>query len=208
MCSVYHANMKQDADELFFAFPKKLPKTVGGLSNWNKKLLDDCLFLEFKKRAINAALESVDQEFKEYVSYVRDEGPVGLAARKATGALNRLRIELREELAAIKLAVRIVHDTNELIIGSIVKSAVGPEVLEQVLHTPHPESNLLHGHGWLFEFASGETMRGKGYAPFVTFGTVFDASKVDVIAVSKPNSRVKWNLSGLRGLRCASRRRR
>lgn len=201
--------MKQDQNKLYFAFPRKLPKTVNGLSNWNKKLLDDCLFFEFKKRSINAALEKIEEEFKKYVPYARDEGLPALAARQALRSLNKLKTEFCEELDAIKHTVKIIHDTNELIIGSIIKSAVRTEVLEESLRTPHPESNLLHGDGWLFEIATAEYIRSKGYAPFVAFGTVFDSAlKADVVGVPKPNSRLKWNLSGFRKLRHASRRKR
>lgn len=93
--------------------------------------------------------------------------------------------------------------------GEGIKTSVKKEVTDEWLRVPHPESNLLHGEGWLFEIASAEHLRKKGYAPFVTFGTVFDAAKADIVAVPKPNSRVKWdqNHPTVRKLQRASRHR-
>ncbi len=195
--------MKQNGD-VFFVFPKKLPRTFRGLSAWNKRLLDTCMLLEFKKRALNAALEKINEELKHYVPYLREE-PVALAARQALDALNRLKVEFQEELEVAKHSVKVTHDTNEQIIGFIIKKTVGQEMLEQLLKTEHPESNLLHGDGWLFEVASAELMRKKGYEPFIAFGTVFDSAlKMDVLAV-KSNARLEWNLPTLRKLRRTSK---
>lgn len=190
--------MKQKGTDVVFAFPKRLPKTIGGLSKWNRKLLQDCLRYEFKKKALSTALEKCTTEFKRYVSYARDEGPVGVAARMALKEFNLAKDELQSELDEIKEVVRIIHDTNELIIGSVVKNHLPQESLGGIFSSRHPETNLLHGEGWIQEIASADILTQKGQAAFVAFGTGLDANGFDVIAVANPRSPITWNRKRLR----------
>ena len=164
--------MKQKGD-VFLAFPKKLPKTVGGLAKWNRSLLATCVYLEFRKRAIEAALGRITEEMKIYVKYV-NEDPIAHTARLALGELNRLKRDWIDDLAGLKGAIRIAHDTNEAIIASLVRNFGGESLIKVLQSAPHPETNLLHGEGWLFEVASADVLTGRGHASFVTFGTMFD----------------------------------
>jgi len=190
--------MKQKTENVIFALPKRIPKTVGGLSRWNRELLDLCLLFEFKKRALEAALEKVNEEIRQYVPYTRNAGATERPARAALSALNRVKAELRSQIETIREVVRVVHDSNEVIVGSILRCSVPRDVSEEILARHHPETNLLHGHGWLQEVASAEVLREQGYAPFVTFGTVLDPCGVDVVALAKPKARVKWSPAVLR----------
>ncbi len=190
--------MKQKGTRVVFALPKRLPKTIGGLSNWNRKLLQDCLRYEFKKRALTAALEKCAAEFTRYVPYAHDDGPVGAAARMALKEFNLAKGELQSELDEIKEIVRILHDTNELIVGSVIKDRLPPESFKEVFSDRHPETNLLHGEGWILEIATADILKKKGHAAFVTFGTGLDANGFDVVAVPNPGSPITWNRKRLR----------
>ena len=185
--------MKQKGN-VFLAFPKKLPKTVGGLAKWNRSLLATCVYLEFRKRAIEAALGRITEEMKIYVKYVNEE-PIARTARLALGELNRLKREWIDDLAGLKGAIRIAHDTNEAILASLVRSLGGEPLIKVLQSAPHPETNLLHGEGWLFEVASADVLTGRGHASFITFGTMFDPGGFDVISFPSPRAQVKWKIT-------------
>jgi hypothetical protein len=185
--------MKQKG-EAFLALPKRLPKTVGGLAKWNRGLLETCVYLEFRKRAIEAALKRITEETKVYVKYVNEE-PIARTARLALAELNRLKRDWVDDLAGLKGAIRIVHDTNEAILASLVRNVGGEQLIRAFHSVPHPETNLLHGEGWLFEVASADVLTARGHASFVTFGTIFDPGGFDVISFSSPRARVKWKIA-------------
>jgi len=53
---------------------------------------------------------------------------------------------------------------------------------------------LAHGEGWLLEVLSANHLREQGKVAFVTFGTMFDPAKFDVIAFDGPRRRVQWKM--------------
>lgn len=55
--------MKQRG-EVNLVFPKKKPKTLQAVHRWHRKLLDDCIFLELQKRALEAGLKQINEELK------------------------------------------------------------------------------------------------------------------------------------------------
>jgi hypothetical protein len=119
-------------------------------------------------------------------------------AQLALGNLQRLKKEYEEELLSAKEIVRILHDTSELIIVTVARVNLGSdEVVKSFLEDVKRSTNLLHGTtGWLFELLTAEEIEKKGYLPFVTFGTNFDANGFDVIAIPKKlaRSKLKWNI--------------
>jgi hypothetical protein len=100
-----------------------------------------------------------------------------------------------DDLAGLKGAIRIAHDTNEAIIASLVRNFGGESLIKVLQSAPHPETNLLHGVGWLFEVASADVLTGRGHASFVTFGTMFDPGGFDVISFPSPRAQVKWKIT-------------
>jgi hypothetical protein len=185
--------MKQK-DDVFLAFPKKPPTTIGGLARWNRHLLATCAYLEFRKRAIEAAIDKIAEETRLYVKHVTEE-PIARTAKLALRELNQLRREWADDLASVKGAIRIAHDTNEAIIASLVRNTSGGEhLIKKFQSVPHPETNLLHGEGWLFEVASADILTERGYASFVTFGTMFDPGKFDCIGFPRPRTRITWKI--------------
>lgn len=54
-------------------------------------------------------------------------------AKLALEKLNRLKSEWEEEILVISMAIKMVHDTNELIIGNVIRlTPGGPEILQKV----------------------------------------------------------------------------
>ncbi len=189
------ARMKQTKDARIL-FPRKPPRTILAMQRWHQKLLWDCVFFEFKKKALEAALNLVRTEVSRFVMHVRERAGLETQARLALEQLNHLREELAGELTAAKHAVRMIHDTNEVIIGSLIQAHPGGKELCRELQR-HPvlqSTNLLHGDGWLRELLTAAQLRREGKAAFVTFGTLFDPAKFDVVAFERPLRRIRWNL--------------
>jgi hypothetical protein len=187
--------VKQSRDT-HILFPRRQPRTLLAMQRWHEKLLRDCLFFEFKKKALEAALDTIRKEAGPYIAHVREQAGLERVAAAALEQLNRLKKELSDELAAAKEAVRMIHDTNEVIIANLVRARGGGELLTQ-LQGGEPalrSTNLLHGEGWLLEVLSANHLRQQGKVAFVTFGTMFDPAKFDVIAFDGPRRRVQWKM--------------
>jgi hypothetical protein len=186
--------VKQNRD-VYILFPRRQPRTLLAVQRWHEKLLRDCIFFEFKKKALEAALDALRKEAGPYIAHVREQAGLERAATAALEQLNRLKEELSGELAAAKDAVRMIHDTNEVIIANLVRAHGGGEFLTQLQSAPSLRStNLLHGEGWLLEVLSANHLREQGKVAFVTFGTMFDPAKFDVIAFDGPRRRVQWKM--------------
>ncbi len=186
--------MKQSRDT-HILFPRRQPRTLLAMQRWHEKLLRDCLFFEFKKKALEAAHDAIQKEAGPYIAHVREQAGLERVAAAALEQLNRLKKELSDELAAAKEAVRLIHDTNEVIIANLVWAHGGGELLSQLEGEPALRStNLLHGKGWLLEVLSANHLREQGKVAFVTFGTMFDPAKFDVIAFDGPRRRVQWKM--------------
>ena len=184
--------MKQRG-EVKLVFPKKKPKTLQGIHRWHRKLLEDCIFLEFKKRTLEAGLKQINKEIQKYVGWLK-EGlhPAKLALEK----LNLLKSEWEEQLLINSMAIKIAHDTNEVIVGNVIKQTPGgTEIIQKVQQeVVQPGTNLLHEPGWLTEMLSAEHLERQGYTAFLTFGTVFDPGLLaDVIGIPGPRRRrIRW----------------
>ena len=186
--------MKQSKD-VRILFPRRRPRTLLAMQRWHEKLLRDCIFFEFKKKALEASLEALRKEAGPYVAHVREQAGLERVATAALEQLNRLKQELSHELAAAKESVRMIHDANEVIIANLVRAHGGGELLRQLQSEPSlPSTNLLHGEGWLLEMLSASHLREQGKVAFVTFGTMFDPAKFDVIAFDGPRRRVQWKM--------------
>lgn len=197
--------MKQSND-VRILLPGRPPKTIRAVERWHQKLLRDCAFFEFKKKALEAALNAVRVEVDRYSPHVRERAGLESEAKWVLETLNRLKRELSDELASAKLAVRMIHDTNEFIIGNLVQANGGREFIQDLQRQPAMKStNLLHGEGWLLELLSAATLRRDGKAAFVTFGTRFDPAKIDVVAFDRPLRRVRWKLAWPRKRRWSKR---
>jgi hypothetical protein len=173
-------------------FPKKKPKTLFGLYKWHRKLLGNCIFHEFQKRALEAGISEINEEIRKYVHWSKDEtfkDPALLTLKH----LNGLKAKWQRELLLAKQTVRVLHDTNEMIIATLLKAHTDGEIVHHLqIDNVQPGANLLHEPGWLFELSCVEELKKDGKVGFLTFGTVFDANKFDVIAFSKPRRRIKW----------------
>jgi hypothetical protein len=180
--------MKQIKDALF-VFPGRKPKTLLGIYRWHRRILKDCIKFEFKKRALETAINKINDELEYYVSLKNEFS----TAMEAVIALGTIKKEFQNELLITKKIVRVFHDTNEMIIGNLVRSHKGNEIIRHVQNLqPTPGSNILHGHGWLSELEVANIQENKGCLPFITFGTVFDSAGWDIISFSKPRSRIVW----------------
>lgn len=185
--------MKQQERKILLVFPKKKPKAIRGVHKWHCKLLEDCILNEFKKRALEAAIRQIDEEIRKYIQWLkkdnRTKGPILLALK----CLNKLKDSWKEDLIVTKNIIRVIHDTNEMIIGTLVKGHGG----ENIIHHFQKQNaivttNLLHEPGWLYEVLSAEYVKKKGHVGFITFGTLFDPNGFDVIRFSKPGRTIKW----------------
>lgn len=184
--------MKQKRNDPMFAFPKERPKTIRGLHKWHRKLLETCVYFEFEKRALQAGIRHINAEIQKYVAWLKDDGRYG-SAKLALQRLHRLKAEWKEELFAVKQAIRVVHDTNEMIISGLLRSLGGEEFVRRLVERGAlGTGNLLHEPGWLAEVEYAEHLRKEGYAAFLTFGTLFDARGFDAVAIPRPGRRIKW----------------
>jgi hypothetical protein len=180
--------MKQ-VENLLFVFPRRKPKTLLGIYRWHRKILKDCIKFEFKKRTLEAAINRINEELRFYVSLKSEIS----TAKEALVALGTLKKEFQHELQVTKKVVRVLHDTNEIIIGSLVRSHKGNEIIRHVENLqPTPGSSILHGHGWLHELEVAEILKSEGHLPFITFGTAFDSAGWDIISFPKPLRRIAW----------------
>lgn len=180
--------MKQIENPLF-VFPRRKPKTLLGIYRWHRKILKDCIKFEFKKRALEAAINNINEELHHYVSLKKKFA----TATEALVELGTLKKEFQDELLITKKIVKVFHDTNEMIIGNLVRSHKGNEIIQhsQKLQ-PTPGSNILHGNGWLSELEAAQIQENERYLPFITFGTIFDSAGWDIISFVKPRRRIVW----------------
>jgi hypothetical protein len=186
--------MKQRQERPLFVFPKKKPKTILGLYKWHRKLLEDCVFHEFEKRALEAGISKINEEILKYVHWSNDE-TLKDSALLTLKHLNRLKAKWEEERAVAKQVVRVLHDTNEMIIVNLLKAHTDGETVRHLqTDSVQRSANLLHEPGWLFELSCAEELEKDGRVGFLTFGTVFDAKGFDVIGFSRPRRRVKFNM--------------
>lgn len=197
--------MKQ-LNDAYLLFPARRPRTIRAVERWHQKLLRDCAYWEFKKKALEAALRALRGELDHYVHHVREQAGLESEAKWVLNTLNRLRTELADELAVAKQAVRMIHDTNEFIIGNLVQAAGGRKAVQELQRQPTIRAtNLLHGDGWLLELLSAASLRREGKAAFVTFGTMFDPAGLDVVAFDQPLKRVRWQRPWPRKRKLSSR---
>jgi hypothetical protein len=184
--------MKQKRDDPMFAFPKERPKTIRGLHRWHRKLLEDCVYFEFEKRALEAGVGHINREIQKYVRWLREDEPES-AAVLALDRLQRLKGEWKEDLATVKQVIRVLHDTNEWIIRSLLLSRGGEEMIRQFDERRDARTgNLLHEPGWLTEVRAMQDQAKQGRAVFLTFGTMFDARGFDMLVFPSLGSRIKW----------------
>lgn len=186
--------MKQRPNDVRFLIPKRLPRTLRGLYGFHKKLREEAIYGEFKKRALRGAIASVNAEIEKYVGWLKDNKTWIEPAKLALQILNDLKAQLERELKATQLDVEVVHDTNELIIRGLHGTSQSEEwqryvrTLKQTRRT-----NMLHEPGWLYEMAFANELERRGQAAFMTFGTIFDPHGFDVISVPMARTRVNWN---------------
>jgi len=184
--------VKQRRHDPMFAFPRDRPKTIRGLEKWHRGLLEICIDMEFEKRALEAGIGRFNREIQNYVGWSRQEGPSN-PALLTLDRLNRLKAKWKENLAFAKEVIRVAHDTNEMIVGTLLQAFGGENIIRHFEQQEVPASgDLLHEPGWLFEVQIADHLREQGYAAFVTFGTIFDAKGFDVLAMSRSRRRIEW----------------
>ncbi|MGD0205900.1 MAG: hypothetical protein ABSB57_05645 [Dehalococcoidia bacterium] len=148
--------------------------------------------MEFEKRALEAGIGRFNREIQNYVGWSRQEGPSN-PALLTLDRLNRLKAKWKENLAFAKEVIRVAHDTNEMIVGTLLQAFGGENIIRHFEQQEVPASgDLLHEPGWLFEVQIADHLREQGYAAFVTFGTIFDAKGFDVLAMSRSRRRIEW----------------
>jgi len=185
--------VKQKQKHPLFVFPRKKPKTILGLYKWHRKLLEDCVFCEFEKRVLEAGINRINEEIQKYVHWSKDE-TLKDSALLAVKHLNRLKAKWEEELSVAKQTARVLHDTNEMIIATLLKAHSDKIVRHFQADSVQPGANLLHEPGWLFELSCAEELKKDGQVGFLTFGTMFDAKGFDVVAFPRPRRRIKWGI--------------
>ena len=79
--------MKQIKNTLF-VFPRRKPKTLLGIYRWHRKILKDCIKFEFKKRALETAINNINEELRYYVS-LKNEFATAKEALVALGTLKK-----------------------------------------------------------------------------------------------------------------------
>jgi len=185
--------MKKE-DELI-VIPQKKPETIKDVLDWHKKLLSDCLKYEIKKQVIESSISELNRLIEETVTLLGEE-VYSSAAKLKLQSINELLEEARENLLATKTIIKTLHRSNEAIIGSVVKSAMGEEkTIELSRQQAGTRPNLLHGHGWMLEYQAAKEQWEKGKAAFLTFGTFMDPAKVDLIVISKAlDEKVEFDL--------------
>lgn len=184
--------MKQQDKWHLFVYPRKKPKTILALHKWHRWLLNDCIKQEFEKRALETGIRQINEDIKKYVGLAKVDATKN-SARLALRHLNLLKKKWEEQLFVVKRVVKILHDTNEMIIANLLKAHIGEAYMAEVAsESTLPGSNLLHEPGWLFEVSCAEILEKKRHAGFVTFGTVFDQKKIDVMAFPNPRRRIEW----------------
>lgn len=177
------------------ALPRRVPKTILAVHRWHKRLLWDCVRLEFTKKTIEAALARLNEEFARYSRHVRDAAGLEGIAKRVLQELNGLKRNLSADLDAVRHATAVAHDTNEFMIGNLIVAHGGRHAVETVQRQPALKgTNLLHGDGWLLELLCAEHLEKKGMVGFVTFGTIFDPAGLDLIAFSRSRRRIRWKL--------------
>src|SRR4030042_3118035 len=184
--------MKQDSMAIL-AFPRTLPRTLLGAYRWHRRLLTDCLYNEFKKKALEKSIDSSNDQIRSLVRSMKDgksdKGVVTLALKE----LHRLSGDLKEQLSITKETTKVLHDTNEFLISNLLNANGLTAYTEQLKTKPLLKStNLLHGLGWVFELEGAQDLEKKGKVAFLTFGTMYDPAGVDIIAFEKPLARIKW----------------
>jgi hypothetical protein len=98
-------------------------------------------------------------------------------------------------IRTIKDTLRILHDTNEMIISGLAKAFSGEGMPKKLSPpVPHPETNLLHGDGWMVEVLAAMELEQQGYLGFVTFGTLFDPDGVDVIGFRDSDEPIPFSI--------------
>ena len=159
--------------------------------------MEETVRSEFEKRALQAGVTRINEEISKYARWSKEEG-LADSALWALEHLNKLKSEWEEELALVKDLVRVLHDTNEMLIANVAraqKKGKTPHLFElraTQCEDPQPGANLLHEPGWLSELSLVRRMRTSGIAGFMTFGTVFDSQKVDVVTRGALKRRIKW----------------
>jgi hypothetical protein len=184
--------MKQKRDDPMLVFPKQRPKTIRGLHKWHRKLLEDCVYFEFKKRALEAAIRHINREIQKYVRWLRNDEPER-PALLALDRLHRLKSEWKHELDAVRHVIRVLHDTNEMMIAGLLRAVGADEFVRTSLEGEGARTgNLLHEPGWLTEVEFMEDSAKEGRVAFLTFGTAFDSRGVDAVTFARPNRRIQW----------------
>lgn len=181
------------------AYPTKLPKTILGLYRWHQKLLRDCLYSEFKKKALEKSIESINGQMKGLVQLMKRDDKYKGVITFALRELNRLNADLKEELLVAKEITKIAHDTNEYLISSLLEASGHQTYVDHLKTKPQLNStNLLHGVGWIYELEAARQYEKKGEVGFLTFGTMFDPADVDMFVFDKPLRRLRWKESFIR----------
>ena len=167
--------------------PKKKPKTIGEVLDWHKSLLHECLECELEKQIIEASISKLNRLSRETIPYLKDE-LYKSAAKLKLKSINALLDKANEDLLFTKKKLETIYNTNETIISAVIASHVGVEKanrqyseLKNEYKGSHP--NLLHGIGWMFEYACAQYWWKKGKAAFLTFGTYHDPAKIDLIVI-------------------------
>ena len=156
----------------YLLLPHKVPKTIRSIEKWHRKLLGDCAYFEFEKKALEAGIAQIQTQIKKYIHFKEDAG-YNESCKFALSKLNVLLAQWEKELSLKKAIVDSIYVTNEYIINSLLKAHGQFEDFERLIaNNKSQPGNLLHEPGWLAEYEACDIEKDK-YASFMTFGTPY-----------------------------------
>jgi len=103
-------------EDSIIVLPEKKPVTIKDLLDWHIKIFMDCLEAELKKNIIEYSIKDLNERIKETAKYLQEDEHI-YAAKLKLKKLNNISNQYKEELCVIKGVIKVLHRTNEAIIG-------------------------------------------------------------------------------------------
>jgi hypothetical protein len=173
--------------------PRRKIRILRGLVAFHEKLIEYAMIFEFRRESIEGSIDKIKNLISKTVPAVKEfPEPAKVQLR----LLNDLLEFQRGRLDSIKEMIKVIYDTNELIINNVVVAAskldrktVIKQITEDKEKHKHAHPDLPHGGtGWMLEYEVMKHLHKEGKPVFLTFGTHWDPAKVDIIALEAPFS--------------------
>lgn len=187
-------------DELIL-FPSWKISNVKHLMKWHDFILERTLELEFNRKIIKSTLKLISR-LKADASNEKEHRN---AAKLELKVLTALQKHYKENLEENKKMLSLMYSTNEAIAASLLPKESRSELFKYLEEKyGHITSDALHGggKGWRFEYETMNYLRKKGFTAFLTFGTLLEPGKVDVVAAKvEGEEKIELNLKGFEKVR-------